>query len=99
VPTPPPNHVLKHHIYMSFKHLQGWRHNHFSEQSVPMLDSLFSEEFFPNIQSKFLVVQLQAVSSCAVTFTWEKRPTLSSLQPPDILVLSYNLKLTFSEKK
>ncbi|KAK4817963.1 hypothetical protein QYF61_003483 [Mycteria americana] len=52
---------------MAFKHLQGWRLNHFPGQPVPMLDNPFSEEKFPNIQSKPPLVQLEAISSCPIT--------------------------------
>ncbi|KAK4832495.1 hypothetical protein QYF61_023542 [Mycteria americana] len=46
---------------------EGWRHNHFPGQPVPMLDNPFSEEEFPNIQSKPPLAQLEAISSCPVT--------------------------------
>ncbi|KAK4813607.1 LOW QUALITY PROTEIN: hypothetical protein QYF61_011953, partial [Mycteria americana] len=39
LPSPPLTHVPKHHIYRSFKHLQGWGLNHFPGQPVPMLDN------------------------------------------------------------
>ncbi|KAK4817737.1 hypothetical protein QYF61_026537 [Mycteria americana] len=45
----------------------GWGLNHFSGQPVPMLDNPFSEEKFPNIQSKPPLVQLEATSSCPIT--------------------------------
>ncbi|KAK4826164.1 LOW QUALITY PROTEIN: hypothetical protein QYF61_005737 [Mycteria americana] len=51
---------------MSFKCLQGWRLNHFPGQPVPRLDNPFSEEKFPNIQSKPPLVQLEAISSCPI---------------------------------
>ncbi|KAK4823575.1 hypothetical protein QYF61_003579 [Mycteria americana] len=47
--------------------LEGWRLNHFPGQPVPMLDNPFSEEKFPNIQSKPPLVQLEAISSCPIT--------------------------------
>ena len=62
LPIPPLNHVPKLRIYTSFKYLQCWCLNHFPGQPVPMLDNSFSEEIFPNIQSKPLLVQLQAIS-------------------------------------
>ncbi|KAK4832282.1 hypothetical protein QYF61_021681 [Mycteria americana] len=46
---------------------QGWRLNHFPGQPVPMLDNPFSEEKFPNIQSKPPLVQLEAISSRPIT--------------------------------
>jgi len=49
LPSPPPNHVSNRHIYTSFKYLQGWWLNHFRGQPVPMLDSPFREQIFPNI--------------------------------------------------
>ncbi|KAK4810953.1 hypothetical protein QYF61_013361 [Mycteria americana] len=45
---------------------QGWRLNHFPGQPVPMLDNPFSEEKFPNIQSKPPLAQLEAISSCPI---------------------------------
>ncbi|KAK4821205.1 hypothetical protein QYF61_015773 [Mycteria americana] len=51
-----------------FRHLlEGWRLNHLPGQPVPMLDNPFSEEKFPNIQSKPPLVQLEAISSCPIT--------------------------------
>ncbi|KAK4830127.1 LOW QUALITY PROTEIN: hypothetical protein QYF61_008554 [Mycteria americana] len=67
LPSPPLSHVPKHHIYMSFKYLQGWGHNHFPGQPVPMLDHPFGEEIFPNIQSKPPLAQLEAISSRPIT--------------------------------
>ncbi|KAK4815582.1 hypothetical protein QYF61_004797 [Mycteria americana] len=46
---------------------QGWRLNHFPGQPAPMLDNPFSEEKFPNIQSKPPLAQLEAISSCPIT--------------------------------
>ncbi|KAK4822676.1 hypothetical protein QYF61_019043 [Mycteria americana] len=45
----------------------GWRLNHFPGQPVPMLDNPFSEEKFPNIQSKPPLAQLEAISSRPIT--------------------------------
>ncbi|KAK4820565.1 hypothetical protein QYF61_001628 [Mycteria americana] len=45
---------------------QGWRLNHFPGQPVPMLDNPFSEEKFPNIQSKPPLAQLETISSCPI---------------------------------
>ncbi|KAK4823937.1 hypothetical protein QYF61_008323 [Mycteria americana] len=59
--------TAQHLIRTSFKYLQGWRLNHFPGQPVPMLDNPFSEEKFPNIQSKPPLVQLEAISSCPIT--------------------------------
>ncbi|KAK4810753.1 hypothetical protein QYF61_007727 [Mycteria americana] len=67
LPRPPLHHVPKHLIQTSFKYLQGWRLNHFPGQPVPMLDHPFSEEKFPNIQSKPPLAQLEAISSCPIT--------------------------------
>ncbi|KAK4832004.1 hypothetical protein QYF61_020442 [Mycteria americana] len=47
--------------------LLGWGLNHFPGQPVPMLDNPFGEEIFPNIQSKPLLAQLEAISSCPIT--------------------------------
>ncbi|KAK4832035.1 hypothetical protein QYF61_020550 [Mycteria americana] len=46
---------------------EGWRLNHFPGQPVPVLDNPFSEEKFPNIQSKPPLAQLEAISSCPIT--------------------------------
>ncbi|KAK4832356.1 hypothetical protein QYF61_021955 [Mycteria americana] len=67
LPRPPLYHVPKHLIQASFKYLQGWRLNHFPGQLVPMLDNPFSEEKFPNIQSKPPLAQLEAISSRPIT--------------------------------
>ncbi|KAK4813631.1 hypothetical protein QYF61_014391 [Mycteria americana] len=56
-------HVLRHHRFVL-----GWQLNHFPGQPVPMLDNPFSEVKFPNIQSKPPLVQLEAISSCPVTY-------------------------------
>ncbi|KAK4816835.1 hypothetical protein QYF61_023899 [Mycteria americana] len=45
----------------------GWRLHHFRGQRGPMLDNPFSEEIFPNIQSKPPLAQLEAISSCPIT--------------------------------
>ncbi|KAK4825851.1 hypothetical protein QYF61_003102 [Mycteria americana] len=47
--------------------LGGWRLNHFPGQPVPMLDNPSSEVKSPNIQSKPLLVQLEAISSRPIT--------------------------------
>ncbi|KAK4831732.1 LOW QUALITY PROTEIN: hypothetical protein QYF61_018862 [Mycteria americana] len=67
LPRPPLYHVPTHLIQTSFKYLQGWRLNHFPGQPVPMLDNPFSEEKFPNIESKPPLAQLEAISSCPIT--------------------------------
>ncbi|KAK4818986.1 hypothetical protein QYF61_022653 [Mycteria americana] len=67
LPRPPLHHVPKHLIQTSFKYLQGWRLNHFPGQPVPMLHNPFSEEKFPNIQSKPPLAQLEAISFCPIT--------------------------------
>jgi len=61
-PTPPCLliHVLKCHIYTFFEHLQGWWLRHCPGQPVPMPDRSFSEDIFPNIQSKSPLKQLEA---------------------------------------
>ncbi|KAK4825779.1 hypothetical protein QYF61_002342 [Mycteria americana] len=58
----------------------GWRLNHFPGQPVPMLDNPFSEVKFPNIQSKPLLVQLEAISSRPITCYLEEEtdPHLST---------------------
>ncbi|KAK4831894.1 hypothetical protein QYF61_020041 [Mycteria americana] len=63
LPRPPLYDVPKHLIQTPSKYFQGWRLNHFPGQPVPMLDHPFSEEKFPNIQSKPPLVLLEAISS------------------------------------
>ncbi|KAK4816275.1 hypothetical protein QYF61_014347, partial [Mycteria americana] len=57
------------HITESQNHriVQGWQLNHFPGQPGPMLDNPFSEEKFPNIQSKPPLAQLEAISSRPIT--------------------------------
>ncbi|KAK4830604.1 LOW QUALITY PROTEIN: hypothetical protein QYF61_012030 [Mycteria americana] len=52
---------------MFFELLQEWRLHHLSGQPVPMLDHPFSTEIFPNIQSKPLLTQLEAIFSRPIT--------------------------------
>ncbi|KAK4822835.1 hypothetical protein QYF61_020129 [Mycteria americana] len=47
---------------------KGWRLNHFPGQPAPMLDNPFSEEIFPNSQSKPFLMQLKAISSHLTTY-------------------------------
>ncbi|KAK4814505.1 hypothetical protein QYF61_021568 [Mycteria americana] len=82
LPSPPLHHVPKHLIQTSFKYLQGWGLNHFPGQPVPMLDNPFSEEKFPNIQSKPPLVQLEAISSCPITCYLGEETDPTSLPPP-----------------
>ncbi|KAK4815156.1 hypothetical protein QYF61_017597 [Mycteria americana] len=81
-PSPPLSHVPKHHVYTSFKYLQGWRLNHFPGQPVPMLDHPFSEVKFPHIQSKPPLAQLEAISSRPITCYLGEETDPTSLQPP-----------------
>ncbi|KAK4823962.1 hypothetical protein QYF61_008348 [Mycteria americana] len=53
--------------YYQGKCCLGWRLNHFPGQPVPMLDNPFSEEKFPNSQSKPPLAQLEAISSRPIT--------------------------------
>ncbi|KAK4831231.1 hypothetical protein QYF61_016329, partial [Mycteria americana] len=68
----------------------GWRLNHFPGQPVPMLDNPFTEEKFPNIQSKPPLAQLEAISSCPITcyLGEETDPNLSTTsfqaKPPQL---------------
>ncbi|KAK4810095.1 LOW QUALITY PROTEIN: hypothetical protein QYF61_008071 [Mycteria americana] len=82
LPRPPLHHVPKHLIQTSFKYLQGWRLNHFPGQPVPMLGYPFSEVKFPNIQSKPLLAQLEAISSRPITCYLGEETNPTSLQPP-----------------
>ncbi|KAK4812051.1 LOW QUALITY PROTEIN: hypothetical protein QYF61_026189 [Mycteria americana] len=82
LPSPPLHHVPKHLIQTSFKYLQGWRLNRFPGQPVPMLDNPFSEVTFPNIQSKPPLAQLEAISSCPITYNLGEETDPTSLHPP-----------------
>ncbi|KAK4821029.1 hypothetical protein QYF61_012115 [Mycteria americana] len=82
LPSPPLHHVSKHLIQMSFKYLQGWRLNHCPGQPVPMLDNPFSEEKFPNLQSKPPLAQLEAISSRPITCYSGEETDPTSLHPP-----------------
>ncbi|KAK4814695.1 LOW QUALITY PROTEIN: hypothetical protein QYF61_025521 [Mycteria americana] len=82
LPSPPLHHVPKHLIQISFKCFQGWRLNHFPGQPVPMLDNPFSNEIFPNIQSKPPLAQLEAISSCPITSYLGEETDPTSLHPP-----------------
>ena len=76
---PPVNHFPKLRVYMSFKYLQGWCLNHFPEQPVLMLYNSFSEEIFPNIQSKPPLVQV-IQSSSSLWQTTANREITNSMQ-------------------
>ncbi|KAK4809752.1 LOW QUALITY PROTEIN: hypothetical protein QYF61_008873 [Mycteria americana] len=82
LPSPPLHHVPKHLIQTAFKYLQGWGLHHFPGQPVPMLDNPFSEEKFPNIQSKPPLAQLEAISSRPITCDLGEETDPTSLQPP-----------------
>ncbi|KAK4818276.1 hypothetical protein QYF61_009994 [Mycteria americana] len=58
----------EYQVVSSFSNMleKGRRLNHFPGQPVPRLDNPFSEEKFPNIQSKPPLVQLEAISSCPI---------------------------------
>ncbi|KAK4808949.1 LOW QUALITY PROTEIN: hypothetical protein QYF61_013583, partial [Mycteria americana] len=62
--------------------VQGWRLNRFPGQPVPMLDNPFSEEIFPNIQSKPPLPQLEAIASSPITCYLGEETDPTSLQPP-----------------
>jgi len=57
------HHVVKCHIYKFFERLQGWRLHRFPGQPVARLYNSFSEETFPNSQSKPPLTQLEAIAS------------------------------------
>jgi len=48
---------------MFIEPLQGWGLHHYPGQPGPMPDHSFREEMFPDIQSKPLLAQLEAISS------------------------------------
>ncbi|KAK4812905.1 LOW QUALITY PROTEIN: hypothetical protein QYF61_027299 [Mycteria americana] len=85
LPSPPLHHVPEHHIYTSFKYLQGWGLNHFPGQPGPMLDNPFGEEIFPNIQSKPPLTQLEAISSCPMACYLGEETDTTWLQPPEVV--------------
>lgn len=67
---PPLNHVPKHHIYRFFEYFQGRWFHFFPGQPVPVTDKPFSEEIFPNIESKICLVAMAGTFSgphCAGT--------------------------------
>ncbi|KAK4817196.1 hypothetical protein QYF61_003589 [Mycteria americana] len=82
LPSPPLHHVPKHLIQAAFRYLQGWGLHHFPGQPGPMLDNPFSEEKFPNIQSKPPLAQLEAISSHPITCDLGEETDPTSLQPP-----------------
>jgi len=51
---------------MFFEHLQGWGLHLFPGQPVLMPDHSFSKDFFPNIQSKPPLMQLEAIAPCPI---------------------------------
>lgn len=63
------SHVYKHHTYIFLERFQRpWLQN-FPGQPVAMLDHPFSEGFFPNVESKFPLAQLEYISVCPFV-TW-----------------------------
>jgi len=66
---------------MVFKHIQGWWLNHLPGEPIPVLNSPFCKEVFPDIQPKLTLVQLEAISPHPVTrHQWEEtNPTLSAI--------------------
>ena len=74
--------LLRSHIHMTLEHIQGrWLH-HLPGQPVPLPHRSYWEEILPNIQPEPHLMQLNTITSCPITVTWEKRPTPTSLQPP-----------------
>ncbi|KAK4826030.1 hypothetical protein QYF61_003851 [Mycteria americana] len=71
-------------------YFEGWRLSHFPGQPVPMLDNPFSEEKFPNIQSKPPLAQLEAISSRPITcyLGEETDPHLSTTSLQVILAIT-----------
>ncbi|KAK4808831.1 hypothetical protein QYF61_001339 [Mycteria americana] len=62
--------------------VMGWRLHHCPGQPVPMLDNPFSEEIFPNIQSKPPLPQLEAISSRPITCYLGEETDPTSPHPP-----------------
>lgn len=75
MPSPTLNCVPKHHIYTSFKYLQGCWLNHFLGQPIPILDNPLGEQIFPKFQSKSWY-NLRPLPLVPSLVTWEKRPTV-----------------------
>ncbi|KAK4826361.1 LOW QUALITY PROTEIN: hypothetical protein QYF61_007955, partial [Mycteria americana] len=64
----------------SLETFKGWCLHHFPGQPLPMIENPFCEEIFPNIQSKPLLPQLEAISSCPITcYLGDLPPPLYSL--------------------
>lgn len=57
------NHILKWHIYVSCKYVQGWSLYHFPGKPAAKVGNTFCEEILSNIQSKPTWVQPEAISS------------------------------------
>lgn len=55
-----------------FERFQGWWHNLFPGQPIPMLDHPLNEEIFPNTQSKPSLEQVETISSCSVPCCWRR---------------------------
>jgi len=58
---------------MAFRYLQGWGFHHLPRKPFPVLDNSFADLPWGNLGPFPLVLSL---------FTWERRLTPSSLQPP-----------------
>lgn len=78
----PLNHIPKHHIHTSLKHVQRWQLHNFPGQSILMSDCPHCEEIIPDIQFKPLLVQPESISSCPPTYHLRKEtnslPTTTS---------------------
>ncbi|KAK4808358.1 hypothetical protein QYF61_026961 [Mycteria americana] len=84
LPKPPLHHVPEHLIQMAFKYLQGWGLQHCPGQPGPMLDNPFSEEKFPNIQSKPPLAQLEAISSLVESDEVSPQPPFLQAEQPQL---------------
>lgn len=67
---------------MILGHLHEWCPHHLPVQPIPAPDCFFWEEIFPNIQPEPPLAQLEAIASHPNAVSWERRPTLTLLQPP-----------------
>ena len=92
-PSLPLNHVPEHHIYKSFKYLQGWRLSRFPGQPVPMLDNPFSEDIYPSISSKPPLAQSDRKNCSKLAHKVIRNPLFSNRVVPQSIAMT---KVTLS---
>jgi len=82
LPSSALNYVSKRHTCASFKYLEGWWLNYVPEKPVPMPNNPFGEEIFLISNLNLPWRNLRPFPLTLSLVTWEKRPKLTSLQPP-----------------